>query len=82
MLHLVGVDSVPMAVGDGLGVPIDQWRAGDVLVQRHRLLIPEGALPGNYQLQTGAYWLDTMERWTGTRGTGDEALFLRIEIEP
>jgi hypothetical protein len=82
MLHLVGVDSVPMAVGDGLGVPIDQWRAGDVLVQRHRLLIPEGTLPGNYQLQTGAYWLDTMERWTGTRGTGDEALFLRLEIEP
>jgi hypothetical protein len=82
MLHLVGTDGVPIAVGDGLGVPVDQWQPGDVLVQRHRLLIPEGTPLGSYQLQTGAYWLDNMERWTATQGAGDEALFLHIEIEP
>jgi len=63
MAHLVGPDGVPIAVGDGLGVEVWQWRPGDVIVQRHLLQVPEGAPKGEYRLQTGAYWLDTMERW-------------------
>ncbi|MBN1249746.1 MAG: hypothetical protein JXC32_18935, partial [Anaerolineae bacterium] len=59
MLHLRGVDGVPIAIGDGLGYPIEQWRAGDWLVQRHRLAIPAG-VAGDYTLHTGAYWLDTL----------------------
>jgi hypothetical protein len=81
MLHLTGADGVPIAVGDGLGISIDQWQPGDVIVQRHQLLAPEGTPPGSYQLQTGAYWLDTMEQLTVTKGAGDEALFLRLEVE-
>jgi hypothetical protein len=63
MAHLVGADGVPIAVADGLGVPIEQWKLGDVIVQRHHFAIPEDAPPGEYALQIGAYWLDTLERW-------------------
>jgi hypothetical protein len=61
--HLVGADGVPVAVADGLGVSWDQFQPGDVLVQRHILLAPQSVPDSSYWLQTGAYWLDTMERW-------------------
>ena len=64
MLHLVGPGGAPVVVGDGLGVPPDNWQVGDVIVQRHRLDMPADAPKGEYTLYTGAYWLDTLERWT------------------
>jgi len=63
MAHLVDATGVPIAVGDGLGVPIDQWRRDDVIVQQHPLEIPSEAVAGLYTLTTGGYWLETMERW-------------------
>lgn len=60
MLHLRDADGVQVAVGDGLGYPVEQWRADDQFVQRHRLAIPEG-VSGRYTLVTGMYWLDTLE---------------------
>jgi hypothetical protein len=63
MGHLVGADGLPVAVGDGLGVPWDQLQPGDALVQRHLLPASQPLLPERYWIQTGAYWLDTMERW-------------------
>lgn len=63
MMHLIGPGGAPVAIGDGLGVPIESWQAGDIIVQRHRLPIPGDALPGEYTPVTGIYWLDTMERW-------------------
>ena len=64
MLHLSASDGVPLAVGDGLGVPIEGWRPGDVIVQRHTLAIPADTPPGAYTLRSGAYWLDDMTRLT------------------
>ncbi len=83
MAHLIGPDGVPIAVGDGLGMPVDQWQVGDVIVQRHRLQVPKDTPAGEYHLQTGAYWLDTMERWPvrladGT--TGNRILLDKITI--
>jgi hypothetical protein len=63
MAHMLGPDGVPVAVGDGLGLSVDQWQPGDLIVQRHQLPVPEGTAVGEYRLQTGAYWLDTMDRW-------------------
>lgn len=60
MAHLVAPDGTTAGVGDGMGFPIDQWRAGDLLIQRHHL---PGALAEGYALRFGGYWLDTMERW-------------------
>jgi hypothetical protein len=64
MAHLTDNDGVPLAVGDGLGVPLDQWQIGDIIVQRHPLNIPADAASEQYVVYTGGYWLDTMERWT------------------
>jgi len=63
MGHLLDEHGRPVAVGDGLGVSLDQLRVGDVLVQRHDLALPSDAPAGQYWLQTGVYWLDTLERW-------------------
>jgi hypothetical protein len=64
MAHLVNAASQPMAVGDGLGVPSEQLQPGDVIVQRHSFAVPADAPAGDYWLQTGAYWLDSLERWS------------------
>lgn len=63
MLHLVGPDGAPVVVGDGLGVPLEQWLPGDVLIQRHRLPLPSDAPSGEYVPQTGVYALETLERF-------------------
>jgi hypothetical protein len=68
MLHAVEPGPGSHLVADGLGVPIEQWRAGDWIVQRHTLQIPLDAPAGRYPLLTGAYWLDTLERWHTASG--------------
>jgi 4-amino-4-deoxy-L-arabinose transferase-like glycosyltransferase len=67
MMHLAGPGGAPMVVGDGLGVPVEQWQIGDVIVQRHALAIPADAPQGEYTPATGVYWLDTMELWAVER---------------
>ncbi|HDQ72029.1 MAG TPA: hypothetical protein ENN19_08020 [Chloroflexi bacterium] len=79
-MHLINDRDETVAVGDGLGIPVDQWYAGDIIVQRHRLSTPEEIPEGDYQLQTGAYWLDTMAPWTTKVGAENQVLFLRIRI--
>jgi hypothetical protein len=77
MAHLLATDGTPLAIGDGLGVPIDGWQPGDVILQRHLFDISRAELPDAYVLQTGAYWLDTMERmpvWVAGQPAGDRLL--------
>lgn len=83
MAHLLGPDEAVIAVGDGLGLPIEEWQPGDVIVQRHRLQVPEGTAAGDYQMQTGVYWLDTMERWSAHLDDGtssDQILLNKVSI--
>jgi hypothetical protein len=63
MMHLAGPGDTPLVVGDDLGVSIENWQMGDVIVQRHLLTLPADTPPGEYTPATGAYWLDTLERW-------------------
>ncbi len=63
LAHLLGPDGTGVAVGDGLGFPIEQWQPGDVIMQRHALSVPADVRPGEYTVIAGAYWLDTLERW-------------------
>jgi hypothetical protein len=83
MAHLVGPDGVPIAVADGLGVPIEQWQPGDVIVQRHHFTLPEDAPPGAYSLYVGAYWLDTLERWTvrSKQGSSDQIEVGMVDVQ-
>jgi hypothetical protein len=84
MLHLTGPEGIPVVVGDGLAVPIEQWQTGDVIVQRHTLSLPASSPPGKYIPATGVYWLDTMERWTIKQEgepVGDELVLPALLVE-
>jgi 4-amino-4-deoxy-L-arabinose transferase-like glycosyltransferase len=50
--HLVGGAAAPVAQDDGLGAPAAHWQPGDVLLQRHSLVVPAG---GPYELRLGLY---------------------------
>lgn len=83
MAHLVVDDGAPIAVGDGLGIPTDEWQIGDTLVQKHPLRIPSTATDGKYIVTTGGYWLDNMERWQWKMAstTADQLHLTEIQIE-
>ena len=79
MAHLIGPDGTAVDVRDGLGVPIEQWQPGDIIVQRHTLNVPAGAPSGTYVIHVGAYWLDTMARWTVQDAMGtDDKIVIRV----
>lgn len=62
LAHLVDQEGRPVAIGDALGVPIEGWASGDIIVQAHRLSLGSAVAPGTYRLQTGAYWLPGVDR--------------------
>jgi len=84
MAHLLDDDGRLVAGGDGLGVPIDQWEVGDLIVQHHTLDLPPGTT-GRFWLQTGVYWSDSLERWQILHQgsvVGDRLLVGEIQLEP
>ena len=79
MAHLLTVDGSVQSVADGLGAFPPVLAAGDVVVQRHRFPKPvEGTTT---YLRTGAYWVDTMERWPVQGVPGDNVLIAPLEWE-
>ncbi len=81
MGHLLSEEGALISNADGLGVPLDQWRVGDIITQRHAIALPAEIVPGRYWLQTGLYWLDTLERWP-IAGPGDRILVGEIHVRP
>jgi Dolichyl-phosphate-mannose-protein mannosyltransferase len=57
LAHMLDAAGRVVVTGDGLGVPVEQWRAGDVIVQRHELAVPKDTPAGQYWVQTGVYSL-------------------------
>jgi 4-amino-4-deoxy-L-arabinose transferase-like glycosyltransferase len=77
MAHILAADGTLVVGDDGLGVPIDQWRIDDVILQHHVLSLPPDGGMERLWLQTGVYWLDTLERWevsVSGDGVGDRFL--------
>lgn len=68
MAHLVTAQGKSLGVADGLGIAPANLREGDIVVQAHHF--PDAPSPEQLWLRTGAYWLDTGERWP----VGDEAM--------
>lgn len=54
-VHVIGPDGRPVAQADGLGAPGESWVAGDVLLQRHTVALPEDIPPGEYPVTVGVY---------------------------
>jgi len=76
MAHLLTAQGEPLSVADGLGLSPLTLQVGDILVQRHRFAISSGQ---DLWLRTGAYWLDTSERWQVVNTPGSDALFVPLE---
>jgi hypothetical protein len=54
--HLLATPSGPLLAGQDLsGYPSWQWQPGDEFIQVHRLTVPPGTPPGQYQIEIGAY---------------------------
>ena len=77
MAHLVTADGEAVAQDDGLGFPPSQWRAGDIIVQRHQF----AAQKAGTCLRTGVYWLDNGERWRLQDAPAYDAIFVPLQRE-
>jgi hypothetical protein len=85
MAHLLDAQGRVVSGADGLGVPIETWQAGDMIVQAHRLNVPSDVAPGTYWIETGVYRLDTLERYRVLQEdqfAGDRLLLTAIEVAP
>ena len=78
MAHLIGPDGAAVAVGDALDIPIEQWRPGDRIVQRHTLTPEDGSI-GALEIHVGAYWLDTMTRMPLADDPEKDSIAVRID---
>lgn len=77
MAQLFSEEGQAIGSSDGLGVSPLALLAGDVFVQRHRFSRPAEA---QVFLLTGAYWLDTMERWAVDGVPGADALLIELPL--
>jgi hypothetical protein len=77
MAHLLTAQGEVVGVADGMGVPVESWREGDLLVQRHRFETGASSEGAELWLRTGVYWLDSGERWPVAGAVGD-ALFIPL----
>ena len=81
MAHLVDDGGRAVAVADGLGVPVEAWQTDDVVVQYHEFPLAPDLRGKTCWLQTGVYWLDTLERQEVTGpDTGDRILLREIRL--
>lgn len=83
MAHLLRADGTPVAVGDGLGVPVEQWQPGDIIVQRHTFQLPPETAPGPLWLSVGAYGLPQVQRLPVSLNgavVGDRLVVAQLEV--
>jgi hypothetical protein len=76
MAHLVDPAGQTLVVADGLGVSPLEWRAGDLLVQRH--VFSPSSVDKELWLRLGAYWLDDGERWKLAEAPERDAIFIPL----
>lgn len=77
MAHLLSATGEELEVADGLGVSPNLLNVGDVIVQRHPFARP--ASESEVALLTGAYWLDTLERWNVKDAPQTKSLLAPLE---
>ncbi|MCU0521515.1 MAG: hypothetical protein MUF84_12570 [Anaerolineae bacterium] len=83
MAHIIAPDGNTLGAADALAISPLELRPGDIFVQRHMLIADSGPQPAELWLRTGAYWLDTSERWEVDGGPRvmlpSDAIFVRLE---
>jgi len=75
-VHLLDGSGQPVAQTDsapaGGARPSSNWREGEIIVDRHGLLLPDDLPAGEYQLVTGLYLPETGERLPAHSPTGQD----------
>jgi hypothetical protein len=81
MAHLLDKGERAVSVGDGLGMPVENWQVGDIIVQRHVLTIPPGTAPETYWVHVGAYTLANLHRLAVEgQAAADRIVLTRLEV--
>ena len=73
-VHLVDDNGNLIAQSDHLnpaGFPTDLWPTDRYVLDRHVLVLPDDARPGEYRIAMGLYLLDTKARLTVRNGSGE-----------
>lgn len=84
-VHVWDAENRPLAQADLLGVPADQWQAGDWFMQLHVFTLPPETAVGDYQLVAGVYDPVTNARFPVTQNgqpTGDTILLTTLRVAP
>jgi len=82
-VHLLAPDGQVAAQWDGLDLPVQGWREGDVMLQMASLDLPSNLPAGQYWLQTGVYNPATMERlrvWVDGVPIANRILLSPVEV--
>ncbi|MBN1877961.1 MAG: glycosyltransferase family 39 protein [Anaerolineae bacterium] len=85
MAHLLNDNGQPIAVGDGLGIGLDQLQPGDTLIQYHPFEIPPGTPAGRYWIQVGVYTQPNVQRLAISQSTipdSDRLIVGQLEVGP
>lgn len=66
-IHVVGANGQTVAQHDAqpwleVTIPTSSWQPGEKLLDRHALALPPNLPPGEYHVQVGAYYWQTLER--------------------
>jgi hypothetical protein len=63
-VHLLAEDGTLVAQTDRLpdGYPTDDWQPSEVVMDTFQVALPENFPAGTYRLQSGFYYLPTLER--------------------
>jgi hypothetical protein len=66
--------------------PTTRWQPGEIVWDRHEIVVPGGEPPGTYQLLTGMYLLETMQNLDildeNGVATGTSVMLNSVEIAP
>ena len=82
-VHVLDENNTVTAGWDGLYVPPEGWREGDVFIHIHTLTLPPGIPAGPQRTELGVYSPVTLERLAPFTGVGDEtAPHHRVLLRP
>lgn len=80
-VHLSDAEGVVMTQHDGWDAAAETLRPGDVIIQRHTLLVPEYLSSGEYSLFLGLYERENERRWPLTGSNADNIMLQLLLID-
>ncbi len=79
MAHVLNEAGENIGIADGLGITADVWSPGDIIIQRHRFPLDNGAIDRAIYFRTGLYWLPDGDRLPIIPGDGADAIYIKLE---